>query len=184
MDNDSVYLDTCCFIDLVKYDLKIDIPEHRADHVWFCKRLILASIKKDIKVYTSFVTHVEFLHIKDGDKRIITNEVKGMINKLLRSNNAVMPVAVSPQIIQRSIDFQWKHDIKLKPMDSIHISSAIQLNCGEFITTDRNSIKVSEKDKIFELFGLNIIYSARETKILPADYRQQTTEDIINEKTE
>ena len=81
-------------------------------------------------------------------------------------------MAVEPtiSIIECARSLTWDHDITTKPFDSLHIATALEFHCSEFITTDTNSIKTDDKHRCNGL-GLSII-NATETKKLPEVYRQ------------
>lgn len=50
MSNLSVYMDSCCFIDIVASGTGNFVPAGRDNIVWYYKRLLLASRDKEITV--------------------------------------------------------------------------------------------------------------------------------------
>ena len=63
----AVYMDSCCFIDMVAYDTNNKVLEERKEHIWYYKRLILASKNEEITVITSYLTINECLYVKDAE---------------------------------------------------------------------------------------------------------------------
>ena len=81
---------------------------------------------------------------------------------------SVIPVQPSIFIVERARDLNWVHGLTTKPMDTIHLASALEMGCSEFITTDKGIH--SQADKL-KSQGLSVIYAAA-TTLLPSKYRQ------------
>lgn len=170
----KIYLDSCCFIDLATYRSGITVDPERNNHVWYCKRLIEASQNKDIEVYVSTISVTECLYIRDAEQRKILNEeIKRLFSSVLLSGKSgVIPVQPEYNIIKRARDLFWIDGIDLKPLDSIHLASALEIGCNEFITTDKHTYE----NKVAQIarLGLTVLFSASQTRCLPDKYRQQT----------
>ena len=54
--------------------------------------------------------------------------------------SGITPIIPTSGIIQLARQLFWD-GISLKPFDLLHIASAIEIGCDEFITTDVNSIE-------------------------------------------
>lgn len=181
-------MDSCCFIDIVASGTGSEVPGVRERLVWYYKQLLMASRNKDITVITSFLTLSECLYVKDNKlKRVLTDEVKRLFNSMLLSNQELGGVySIMPDsfIIKRSRSLNWDSGIKLDPFDSLHIATALERDCSEFITTDKNSIDKKGLDgkktnlELLNDLGLKVI-SADETKVLPEKYQQV---DFANEE--
>ena len=163
----AVYLDSCCFIDMVAYDTDNKVLEERKGHIWYYKRLLIASKNDDITVVTSYLTINECLYVKDDDdKRIIDENVKNLFNSILLSGQQLGGVysAVPDEfVLEYARDLNWEHDIRLNPFDSIHIATALLEKCDEFITTDTDSIDRQGNIQKLQNMGLRVI-EAIETK--------------------
>lgn len=182
MSKPLVYMDSCCFIDMVAFDTGNHIPDNRKKLIWHYKQLLLASRKKDITVITSFLTLSECLYVRDEKRNpILTDEVKRLYNSILLSGRELGGVySVMPDhfIIKKSRSLNWDDGIVLDPFDSLHIATAIEKCCSEFITTDENSINKKGKDEnktnieLLNDLGLEVI-TADKTKVLPEKYHQK-----------
>lgn len=134
----KVYLDTNCFIDMVRHKLNVPFPAEQTNRVrlvGFCKAILLASKNGDLEAYISGMTVAECLHA--GDKNNISEEAKLLINGLLTSGKGgVVQIQPSNFVMTRARDLFWVEKIKIKTVDRIHLASALEMGCDEFITTD------------------------------------------------
>lgn len=178
MSKPAVYMDSCCFIDIVATSEGIETKEDRTREVWFYRKLLEASKNDEITVITSYLTIVECTFVRNKeDKKILTDEVKRLFNSIILSGlEGVRAVFPTHDVIERARQLNWDHDITCKPFDSLHIATALKKKCVEFITTDIGSIDRNGNIEKIKALGLNIIKSPN-TKILPESYTQ---EDIFN----
>jgi hypothetical protein len=166
-DRRRIYLDSCCFIDMVKQAVGT-LPKDRTEDAWFLKQLTQACRDGEIEVYTSILAVAECTHAGDGT---VTEKVKGTFQSLLMSGQYVKLVQPTPFIAIDARDLRWRHSINLGGADALHVASALDRKCEEFITTDGQAKKkVDAKDALAKL-GLRMI-RASETDCLPAKYRQ------------
>lgn len=165
-DKDRVYIDTCCFIDMVKQQVGAFLEPGRAEDVWHAKHLLQAARDGEIDVYTSVLTIAECQHA-DG---IVTEEIKSVFNRLLMSGQYVKLIQPTPFIAVDAQQLRWRHQILLRGADALHIASALTLKCQEFLTTDGRIAKIGNQHKL-GLMGLKLVKPAA-TACLPAKYRQ------------
>ena len=165
-DKRSVYMDSCCFIDMVKVDIGQSLTNSRALDVWYLKQLVQACRDGEIDVMTSIITIAECTHA-DGD---LSQKVQSAFHSLLMSGQYVKLVQPTPFIAVDARDLRWRHNISVRGADAIHIASALDRKCEEFITTDEQAKKMAAKATLATL-GLRMI-RASETTCLPAKYLQ------------
>jgi predicted nucleic acid-binding protein len=166
-DNPRLYLDSCCFIDMVKVNIGRTVTGDRQNDVWYLKQITQANRDGEIDVYTSVITIAECTHAGDG---YISAQVRTSFQSLLMSGQYVRLVQPTPFVAADARDLKWIHGISVRGADAIHIASALDRKCEEFITTDDQAKKLAAKDTLLAL-GLPII-RASETKCLPDKYRQ------------
>lgn len=175
-DEPKVYFDACCFIDLVSHELSIGVKSGRDSHVYYCRKFLEAARNKEASVFTSTLTVAECTHIKDDSdqsnhKTVLTDEVKRLFEgMLLSARSGVIPVQPTPRIVKSARDLQWKHGATFKPMDSLHIATAIEMKCGYFLTTD-GRLK-PENIKIVNDLGLIVCTADKISTCLPSKYAQ------------
>jgi hypothetical protein len=182
MDKNRVYMDSCCFIDLVKYR-DYDKPTHNVSEekfndVWHLRRLCDAALKGDIEIISSTLAIAECLH--EGNQ-LIGDIAKDLFEKFLTSGRVILPIEAGYNVCVQARDLYWRHRILLSGADQVHVASAIETNCKEFITTD-DKIK---KEKIQQLIktistikDIKIIH-ASQTQLLPEAYRQNKIKEVI-----
>jgi PIN domain len=165
----KVYLESCCFIDLAKQRIGVPLPDAaREKEIWFCRQILRAGRAGDMSVYTSALTTIECLHI---DKQY-TPEIQRAFTTLLSGASGVIPVQPEIFVIERARDLRWIHKVELKPLDGMHVASALEAGCVELITTDEGIHKKMKGPEITALnVGLRAIL-ASQTQTLPAQYRQ------------
>jgi predicted nucleic acid-binding protein len=167
--NSKVYLESCCFIDLAKRQLGIPTTDPiREKHVWFAEQFLRAARAGDLAVYTSMLTITECLHV---DKQYST-DVQRIFRALLSGASGIVPIQPDIFIVERARDLRWVYDIVLKPMDSLHVASAVEVGCAEFITTDDRILKKIDPAQISAAhLGLQAVL-ASDSGVLPDGYRQ------------
>lgn len=125
-----------------------------------------AGRRGDLVVCTSLLTLTECLHVNQE----YSDEVQHTFKVLLSGASGVIPIQPDIFIIERARDLRWVHNIALKPLDSIHVASAIEFGCAEFVTTDEPVLK--------RVNGINGAHQniqailASCTDLLPDEYRQ------------
>jgi len=160
----KVYLDSCCFIELALQS----IGKHetaRENDLWFLTELLNAAFDQEIEVLTSTLTIAECAHAK-GD---LSDDVKTLFKKFLTSGRYVFLVQDSVLVAEKARNLRWVHGLAFSGADSIHIASALEMKCDEFITWDQKP-----HDNAKELNNLALtICSPGNTHCLPIKYLQQ-----------
>lgn len=109
-DKPAIYLDTCCFIDMVKGAIGQVLPTDRSDDVWFLKQLTQACRDGEIDVYTSVISIAECTHA-GGD---MSAKVRTTFKSLLMSGQYVKLVQPTPFIATDARDLRWRHGVSLR----------------------------------------------------------------------
>jgi predicted nucleic acid-binding protein len=172
----SVYLDSCCFIDIVKHSfgklLANDHEQHlaRLKEVWAYKKMLQAAIDRKLRVFTSTMTQVECNSV-DGD---ISQPVQDAFDRLFEASNCVTPVTPTHAVNDTAKSLKWKHNVNLNPMDAIQVASALVAGAKEFVTTDgmdnMGPKKILTNAGALETLGLRVTL-ATGTRQLPDEYK-------------
>jgi hypothetical protein len=131
MDKPLLYLDNCCFnrpFDDQNYiSIKIE-----AD----AKLHIQEKIKESVYNHAwSYILDFENLNNPFEDRRIEINKWKDISSVRIEENSNIL-IMMNKLIL-----------MGFKPIDSLHISCAINLNCNYFLTVDKNILKKSNMVK-------------------------------------
>jgi hypothetical protein len=174
----KVYIDSCCFIDMVKTKLGRKLATEREKDVWHLKSLLEANRDGEVRVFTSTFTIAECSH--DGDGKI-SDAVKNEFSRFLMSGQYVVLVQLTPFIAQRARDLRWTYGLALKPADSVHVASAMEMECEEFLSSDVKLERLLKAKAALTKIGLPV-RGGRETQCLPMKYRQLELENGKNGK--
>lgn len=141
--------------------------------VWPIQTLLRAARDKRITVVTSMLSIAECLHA-DGQ---IDERTQRLFRGLLTSGTSgVTPWQIDIFVLERARDLRWQHGINLKPADSIHVATALEASCEEFITWDGlNSTRPKTLLKAapaIAALGLKVLLPT-DTQSIPSEYRQQ-----------
>jgi hypothetical protein len=169
-DARKIYIDACCFIDMVKTQIGKALEKDRDRDVWHLKRLLEAHRDKEIEIYTSTLTIAECSHGGDGD---ISPAVKSEFTRLLMSGQYVRLVQLTPFIAVDARDLRWVNGIALKGADSIHVASALTMKCEEFLSSNGRLNRLNLVSITLAKLGLHV-RNGRDTQCLPDKYRQLT----------
>jgi len=166
-DKPKIYVDSCCFIDAAKYGDASTAPAERQEDIKYIQQILKAAKDGIISVYTSSLTIAECTHIGEHPP---SDEIKRLFRSVLASGKVVQLISDSLFIAERARDLRWDHDITLRGGDAIHVASALELGCAEFITDDgkgphKNAAKIAK-------LGLKVV-RAHETELLPDDYKNE-----------
>jgi hypothetical protein len=126
-----VYLDSCCFIELALHAAGKHEAQ-RDNDVWFLKQLLNASHAEDIEVLTSTLTVAECSHAKGN----VSDETKSLFKRFITSGQYVLLVQDSILVAEKARNLRWVHGLTFGGADAIHIASALEMKCDEFITWD------------------------------------------------
>jgi len=167
----TVYIDSCCFIDAVKHEVKA-LPANRVDDTWHIKKLLEANQAGDIRAVTSTLSVAECVAIEPGQKNVPA-DVQEHFRRLLTSGQYVVLLQQTPKTLQFAQELRWKHNLVLSGADSLHIAACLEIGATEFLSLDEHlkKPKVAEAAKKLAAVGIQFSRGA-ETKILPDKYRQ------------
>jgi PIN domain len=163
-----VYIDSCCFIDMVKSTVGKQVAADREHDVWHLKMLLEANRDREVEIFTSTLTIAECIHVGDPD---ISDSVKSAFASLLTSGQYVRLVQVSPFIGEDARDLRWKHGVTLRGADGIHVASALDRKCEELLTANGRLQRLSDHADALIKLGLRV-GPRRTTQCLPDKYRQ------------
>ncbi len=142
MSDKTVYIDACPLIDLAKYKAKLHganvaLTEEREKDVWYVKKLLELARSQGIKVITSTVTIAECTHTQENQPPVPMPEIKRFYSELLTSGKSgIFLVQPLQSILVRARKLSWEDGVYLKPIDSIHVASALHHGCSEIWTRD------------------------------------------------
>ena len=160
-----VYLDSCCFIDVVKFDASAKLEDGREKEVWYIKKLLQAHKDGKIIVFTSTLTIAEAVHTGETP---VPDGVQEHFDSLLNSGQYVQLVQPTPFTFSRARDLRWKDEIAVGGADGVHLATALEKSCSEFHSMDRRFGRIDAHKNIIENKGLKVCRPS-ETKVLPAE---------------
>ena len=181
-----IYIEACPLIDLAKFKARRplgtspDAIAVRQRDVWYIKRILAAAKDRAVVTFTSFVTIAECLQVRNPDepRAIPDADTQRFYSELLTSGKAGLVLVYPTQsIMGRVRELWWRHGIFLKPLDAIHVATALDRRCTEIWTRDRDI--VAQKDRLAQL-KLSVI-SPSETALLPAAYAQDDFDEQLEE---
>lgn len=167
-DTVGVYLDACCFIDVVKSDVSVTLSEDEEKEVWYLRRLMQAHRDRELTLYTSTLSIAEATHV---GQMPVPQDVQNGLEALLTSGQYVYLVQTTPFICMDARNLRWVDQVTLKGADSIHMASAIDRGCSEFLTMNGRFDRIQKSNP--QLKAKDIVVSLPSgTKVLPGKYLQ------------
>lgn len=168
----KIYMDACCYIDIVQGVQKEPKGSQLADHCWVCEQFLDAALKGRIQLFGSFLMVVECTHVKKENlRKDATDQVKAAFNNIFISGKIMTPIQPTPKIINYAREITWTHGLYLDGMDAIHLATAKLHDCGLFITRDRKILGLSDDIKL--KFGIDVCQGQEAISWLPAEYRNK-----------
>ena len=161
-----VYVDSCCFLEAAQ---KISTPGGEND-VFFIRKLLEAAQAKDVIVHASVLTVAECYQVPG----VSTEEAIELFSYVLTSGHCAR--IINPTVFTGEIarDLFVKHSVKLKGPDALHVASALEKKCLEFITFDgKKGTSPLKNAGALSKLGLRVIRPS-ETLALPNEYRQES----------
>lgn len=137
----------------------------RDNDLWFLKELLNAARDEQIEVLTSTLSIAECAHAK-GD---VNDDVKSLFKRFLTSGRYVFLVQDSVLVAEKARDLRWAHGLCFGGADAIHLASAMELKCDEFLTWDQ---KIHAQATALNDLALSVRFP-HDTHCLPDEYRQQ-----------
>lgn len=182
-----VYIDACPVIDMVKMELGKPLTHggpaeaERRREVAFLKSILEASKDRELECWTSTLTVAECLHVEGQ----ISDKAKDSLRRILTSGQYVFLHSPSHHCAIRARDLHWEDGINLRGgtgrggADYIHVASALELGCVEFLTTDgRGMLREAQKLKLLRLD----VRKPSETRFLSDARRQLVIPNVLDIK--
>lgn len=168
VNSPKLYVDSPCFIDAVKKDVGL-LPDGGEDNVWFLKQLMRAHENGEVILYTFMVTLSECVAVERGQADVRV-EAQERFRTILTNGQFVRLHTPTPRTGELVQNLRWQHKVVLKGLDAVHVATALEIGCSEFLTLDErlNAEKVRAA-----LANLNLrLIPPKETGNLPAEYAQ------------
>jgi len=173
---ESLYVDSCCFIDAVKKDVGLLPPEREAD-VWHLKQLMRAHFDDAIRLNTSMLALAECVAVESGQTDV-PQSVQENFRKLLTSGQYVRLITPTPKTGKMMQDLRWVHKVVLGGPDAVHIATALEAGCSEYLSSDERLKKQKMKDAAPTLASIKLrLITPKQTMHLPMQYLQTSVFD-------
>jgi predicted nucleic acid-binding protein len=130
-----------------------------------------------IAAMTSTLSIAECLAAESG-QAVVPPDVQEHFQRLLTLGQYVTLAQQTPRTARYVQEMRWKHNLVLRPADSIHIATALEQGAQEFVSTDERlrKPKVAEAALKFAPTGVRFIRAAG-TNLIPDHLRQG---DMLN----
>lgn len=144
----KVYWDACVFLEMIEEE------EERRSGI----EAILAEAEKGkILIHTSILTIAEVTYAKsEKNQQALDQDIEERINALWLPSSLFVLVDVFRGIVidaQKMAREALKNRTKIKPMDAIHLATAVRIGCAEFHTFDDFK---GHQEKLSKVCGLKI----------------------------
>jgi predicted nucleic acid-binding protein len=168
--NPRIYSDANPIIELAKWGKKTHDPLREPD-LLMMSRLLKAANNEDISLFTSSISMAECVAAGDD----WGEDVQEFFTGVLASGRMFKLVQDTIFVAEQARDLRWKHNIILSGMDAIHVASALEAQCTEFLTWDRDmsKSKTQIKAQFLASQGISVITPSA-TKLLPPTYYSAT----------
>jgi predicted nucleic acid-binding protein len=143
------------------------LDRERLVDVSYTNGLLQAALDKKIEILTSTLTIAECLYAGDRNDPV-SDEVKNLFRSILESGKIVFLINADYFVMQRARDLRWTDGLQLGGADGIHVASAKEQKCTEFITVDGKIAERNDPDA-FKSFGVHVIRPSK-TIHLPTNY--------------
>lgn len=162
-----IYIDTCCFIDVLITQIGHggDLTETQKASAEYTELCLKAARAGDIIVVTSTMTVAE---LRSAKPYPVTSEIRQKITSVLLSEQVVRLAQVTVAIAERARNLEWDHGITLKPVDSVHVATALEAECIEMLTLDGKGGPLAKAAQLLPL-GLKVV-APSQTSVLPSKY--------------
>lgn len=170
MSTSRVYFDSCCFIELV-LDANGDKLADGGKYVWHLRTLLRAARDNRVTVVTSAFSIAECLSANSKADENVQHLFRGLLTS---GTSGLLPWQVDPFVLERARDLHWKHGLNLKPVDSVHVATALEAKCDEFLTWDGAGGKprsILNASQAINQMGLTVCLPS-DTKCIPEGYKQ------------
>jgi predicted nucleic acid-binding protein len=126
------------------------------------ERLLKAANNEEISLFTSSISVAECVAAGDD----YGQDVQEFFLGVLTSGKMFKLVQDSIFVAEQARDLRWTHNIKLSGMDAIHVASAIEAKCTEFLTWDE---RITSSASFLGTQGIRVI-TPSQTQCLPPLY--------------
>ena len=163
MAKSKIYIDACGFIEMAAH-LVGTHKKDREDDVAYLKELLTLALKGEIDIYTSTLSIAECqcAYTVGADQRILNDDIKKLFKSILTSGQFVILVQDSVLIAERARNLYWVHQLTFKGADAIHMASALEMRCEEFLTFDEHFHK---KKSEVEALGVDVKFPRNTTSL-------------------
>jgi predicted nucleic acid-binding protein len=179
MSRDRLYIDSCYFIDAIKYRSGFPIDPSRSRDITYVQECLKAARSGEIEVVTSMLTIAEVRRAGDPNSLPDAN-VKRLIRSVLASGKIVKLSEVTQGVAEKARDLHWDYGINLSGADAIHVATAIMTECKEFLTVDERRKSPHTYSAEIAALGVRVIRAA-DTRLLPLKSIQG---DLLSAATE
>lgn len=167
MPRPRIYIDSCYFIDAIKYRAGFSIDPDRSRDLDYVKACLEAVRAGDIEIITSTLTIAEVRRAEGTPD----DRVKRLIRSVLTSGRLVKLAEVTQTIGEKARDLQWDYGINLSGADAIHVATAIITDCKELLTLDARRKSPHMYATEIASLGVRVIRAAN-SLVLPTGYIQ------------
>jgi predicted nucleic acid-binding protein len=161
--NPRIYSDANPIIELAKLAKQTHNPARESD-LRMMERLLKAANNEEISLFTSSISIAEC--VAAGTDYGV--DVQEFFLGVLTSGKMFKIVQDSIFVAEQARDLRWVHHIELSGMDAIHVASAIEAHCTEFLTWDRG---IASNAALLAGHGIRVI-TPSQTQSLPPLYMQ------------
>lgn len=161
--NPRIYSDANPIIELAKLAKKTHNPSREPD-LLVLQKLLKAANDEEISLFTSSISVAECVAAGDD----YGEDVKEFLLGVLTSGRMFKLVQDTIFIAEQARDLRWTHHARLSGMDAIHVASAIEAKCEEFLTWDAGIVNNAP---FLASQGIRVI-SPSQTQFLPPLYTQ------------
>jgi predicted nucleic acid-binding protein len=169
--NPRIYSDANPVIQLARLAKKTHNSAWEAD-LRMLERLLKAANNDDISLFTSSISVAECVAAGDD----YGQDVQDFFVGVLTSGRMFKLVQDSIFVAEQARDLRWKHGVKLSGMDAIHVASAIEAKCTEFLTWDT---RITSNASFLASQGISVI-TPSQTRLLPPLYMQTNPGGLFN----
>jgi hypothetical protein len=165
-----LYIDACCYIDVVKGRLTTATDADTLAELPFLEGLLRAAADGELEIWGSTLLIAECL-TTDTQADSVPLEAQQLFRSLLTGGNPVKMAAADVFIAERARDLRWNAGIRCGGgADALHVATALDLGCEEFITTNRKRGPL-QGDTPAKLAKLHLrVIRPHQTALLPPAY--------------
>ena len=161
----KVYADACCFVEMASHLIGRHKPERDRD-VAYLKAIFQAHFEGKLAAHTSVLSIAECQYAGSSTNKLLTDDIKSLFKRFLTSGQYLALIQPTVVIGEKARNLYWAHGLNFRGADALHIASALELDCVEFLTFDDRILKAAKE---LDALGLRVI-PPRDTHILPESY--------------